>query len=154
MKAFLLAACLATVPAALTPAFGAGEDSFKPAVTEDADYKAGKAAIEKEDWKKAISAMESVSRKYRDEAAAYNWLGYAYRKSGDLNRAFQNYNYALRLDPKHRGAHEYIGEAYLMKKDVTSAEKHLKALEGLCGKTCEEYQDLDKAIAAFKAKGS
>ncbi len=154
MKIFLLAVCIAAAPVVLTPAFAAGEDSFKPAVTEDADYKAGKAAIEKEDWKKAISAMESVSRKYRDEAAAYNWLGYAYRKSGDLNRAFQNYNYALRLDPKHRGAHEYIGEAYLLKKDTANAEKHLKILEGLCGKTCEEYQDLEKAIVAFKAKGS
>ncbi|MFM9883148.1 MAG: tetratricopeptide repeat protein [Burkholderiales bacterium] len=154
MKTLLLAVCIAVAPIALTPAFGAGEDAFKPAVTEDADYKRGKAALDKEDWKAAISAMSNAARKYRDEAAVFNWLGYAYRKSGDLDRAFQNYNMALRLDPKHRGAHEYIGEAYLLKKDVASAEKHLKTLEGLCSKTCEEYQDLEKAIVAFKAKGS
>ncbi len=152
MKAFLLAVCIAMV--AVAPAYAAGDDPFKSPVTDDADYKAGRAAIEKKDWKRAISAMENAARKYRDEAAVYNWLGYAYRNSGDLDRAFRNYNQALRLDPKHLGAHEYIGEAYLMKKDVGNAEKHLKTLESLCGnKTCEEYQDLEKAIVAYKAKG-
>jgi Flp pilus assembly protein TadD len=152
MKTLLLAICLA-VPIAI-PAFAAGDDPAKPALTDDVDYKAGKAAIDKKDWKRAITSMESASRKYRDEAAIYNWLGYAYRNAGDLDRAFRNYNFALRLDPRHLGAHEYIGEAYLMKKDLANAEKHLKTLEGLCAKKCEEYQDLDKAIVAFKAKGS
>lgn len=114
MRSILLAECLAAAVA--TPAMAAGDDPFKPAVTNDADYKAGRAAIEKKDWKRAITAVETASRKYRDEAAIYNWLGYAYRNDGDLDRAFRNYNFALRLDPKHLGAHEYIGEAYLMKK--------------------------------------
>ena len=152
MKSILLAVCLAG--ALVAPAMAAGDDPFKAPVTDDADYKTGRAAIDSKDWKRAIAAMENASRKYRDEAAVYNWLGYAYRNTGDLDRAFRNYNFALRLDPKHLGAHEYIGEAYLMRKDVANAEKHLKTLESLCGKKCEEYQDLEKAIVAFKAKGS
>jgi Flp pilus assembly protein TadD len=79
-------------------------------------------------------------------------LGYSYRKSGDLDYAFRHYNTALRLEPSHRGAHEYIGEAYLMKNDVAGAEKHLKELERLCQKACEEYADLAKSIAEYKAK--
>jgi len=32
---------------------------------------------------------------------------------GDLEQAFRHYHEAVRLNPEHRGAHEYIGEAYL-----------------------------------------
>lgn len=34
--------------------------------------------------------------------------------SGQLDLAFKHYQRALQLDPRHLGAHEYIGEAYLM----------------------------------------
>ena len=46
-------------------------------------------------------------------ADAYNWLAYAVRKNGDPAASIPIYEKALALDPKHRGAHEYIGEAYL-----------------------------------------
>ena len=77
-------------------------------------------------------------------------LGYANRKSGNLDLAFKHYNEALRLDPKHRGAHEYIGEAYLMKGDVAKAKDHLAALDRICFFGCEEYSDLKKAIAEYE----
>ena len=64
--------------------------------------------------------------------------------------AFKHYGEALRLDPKHRGAHEYIGEAYLIIGDKAKAQEHLTALERICGKGCEEYQDLARAIAQAK----
>jgi len=82
-------------------------------------------------------------------------LAYSYRKQArpDLPKAFEHYNIALKLDPKHRGAHEYIGEAYLMDKKPAEAEQHLAELEKICGnKTCEEYADLARAIADYKAK--
>jgi hypothetical protein len=56
----------------------------------------------------------------------------------------------LRLDPQHRGAHEYMGEAYVLTGDKARAQQHLAALERICGKGCEEYQDLAKAIAQAK----
>jgi tetratricopeptide (TPR) repeat protein len=80
-------------------------------------------------------------------------LAYSYRKQAkpDLPKAFEHYKIALQLDPKHLGAHEYIGEAYLMNKQPEEAKKHLLALEKICGnKTCEEYVDLEKALAAYK----
>jgi tetratricopeptide (TPR) repeat protein len=79
-------------------------------------------------------------------------LAHSQREAGDLDAAFKNYNLALRLDPAHRAAHEYIGEAFLVKGDLASAEKHLQALDRLCNKSCEEYEDLDKAITEFKSK--
>jgi Flp pilus assembly protein TadD len=131
-------------------AAAAGTDSFAPAATEDADYKSGRAAIEAKNWKGAITSFNRAAGKFRDNPDIFNWLGYAHRKSGELDAAFKHYNTALRLDPKHLGAHEYIGEAYLMKRDLASAQKHLTALERLCNKACEEYQDLAKSIAEFK----
>ena len=132
-------------------AIAAGGDPFAK-VAEDPDFVAGKKAIDAQNWKAAIAAFTRASNKHRDEADVFNYLGYSYRKSGDLDNAFKYYNTALRLDGNHKGAHEYIGEAFLMKNDVAAAEKHLATLERLCGKGCEEYQDLAKSIAAFKAK--
>ena len=66
------------------------------------------------------------------DANAHNLLGFAYRKTGNLDAAFKHYSTALRLNPDHRGAHEYNGEAYLMVKDLAEAEEHLRVLDRLC----------------------
>jgi hypothetical protein len=60
---------------------------------------------------------------------------------------------ALKINPNHKGAHEYIGEAYLMDGKPAEAEAHLAKLEQICGnRSCEEYQDLAKAIGEWKAR--
>ena len=69
-------------------------------------------------------------------------------------RAFEHYRAALQLDPKHRGAHEYIGETYLLTGNKAKAREHLAALERICGKKCDEYQDLQKAIASAKYRST
>lgn len=114
---------------------------------------AGREAVKAKDWDKAIAQFKAASLQEPKNADAYNMLAYSYRKQAkpDLPKAFENYNLALQLDPKHKGAHEYIGEAYLMDKNPAEAEKHLALLAIICGnKTCEEYEDLQKAITAYK----
>jgi tetratricopeptide (TPR) repeat protein len=116
---------------------------------------AGREAVKVKDWDKAIAQFKAATVQEPKNADAYNMLAYSYRKQAkpDLPKAFENYNLALKLDPKHKGAHEYIGEAYLMDKKPAEAEKHLALLATICGnKTCEEYEDLAKAIAADKKK--
>jgi tetratricopeptide (TPR) repeat protein len=71
-------------------------------------------------------------------------------KNGNLERAFHHYHEALRLDPNHRGAHEYIGEAYLTAGDLAKAEDHLRHLDRLWPSPCEERDDLQKAIDAYR----
>ena len=66
--------------------------------------------------------------------------------------ALPHYQKALAIDPKHRGAHEYIGEAYLMVGNVTKAKEHLGQLDKLCFFGCNEYSDLKKSISAYEAK--
>ena len=148
--------CGALIAAAMTAAvaqmaMAAGSDPDEPSVSDDPNWKAGKAAIDAKNWKSAIDAFNRAAAKHRDSADIYNYLGYAYRKSGDLDNAFKNYNTALRLEPSHRGAHEYIGEAYLMKNDLADAQKHLQELERICQKKCEEYEDLAQSIADYKS---
>ena len=111
-------------------------------------------AIEAKDWSRAMFELSQAAREEPRNADVHNLMGFTYRKraNADLAKAFDHYNTALRLNPQHKGAHEYIGEAYLMSKKPAEAEKHLAELEKICGnKTCEEYTDLYKAIASYKA---
>ena len=112
-------------------------------------------ALEVHDYTKAVAELRTVVRTDPRNAEAHSLLGYSYRKSPspDLGKAFEHYNTALRIDPRHKGAHEYIGEAYLQDRKPDQAEKHLGELEKICGnRSCEEYAELSKAIADYKAK--
>jgi len=154
MKIRLAAVLLAALWAgASTHAADTGSVASQPAVAER--IKAARDAIQSKDWKKALSELNLAARQEPRNADVQNLLGYSYRKQGtpDLAKAFVHYKTALRLDPQHKGAHEYIGEAYLMDKQPAEAEKHLASLAQICGNTnCEEYQDLAKAIAEYKAR--
>jgi Flp pilus assembly protein TadD len=110
-------------------------------------------AIKAKKWPQALAELQIAAREEPRNADVHNLLGYTYRKQAtpNLAKAFEHYNTALTLDPKHKGAHEYIGEAYLMDKKPEQADKHLASLEQICGnKTCEEYADLAAAIAKYK----
>jgi Flp pilus assembly protein TadD len=132
--------------------FAAGSETAPSEARRLPELVAGKAAIEAKDWKKAIDDLSRAAAKEPENADIQNFLGYANRKSGNLEAAFKHYNEALKLDPKHRGAHEYIGEAYLMQGNLAKAEEHLAALDKLCLFSCEEYRDLKNSIAEYKAK--
>lgn len=146
---FLLIALLALAP---TDVLAAGFDSPSTATARDPDYDQGKAAIEAKNWKLALELLGKAAARDAGNADIYNYLGYAQRKSGNLDAAFKNYAEALRLDPRHKGAHEYLGEAYLMVDDLGKAEEHLAALDKICFLPCEEYRDLKREIAEYKNK--
>ena len=127
-------------------AFAADTSSAPPS----ADLTKARALIEKKDWPAAVTELERLAKRDRNDADVQNLLGYSLRNAGQLDKAFVAYNNALRLDPKHKGAHEYIGVAYLIAKQPDKAKEHLAALKSICGDNCEETQDLAKAIAAYK----
>ena len=82
-------------------------------------------------------------------ADGYNLLGYSSRWLGKYDEAFAAYDKALALDPKHKGALEYSGVAYLKVNQKEKAEAQLARLKAICT-SCEETTDLAKAIAAYK----
>jgi Flp pilus assembly protein TadD len=119
-----------------------------PDTASDPNFAAAKKAIDAKDWNKAIDFLN----KLQVNADVHNYLGYAYRHIGNFDEAFHNYKRALEMDPKHRGAHEYVGEAYLLTNNLPKAEEHLAALNRICGAGCEQYKDLAREIADYKKK--
>jgi predicted Zn-dependent protease len=135
-------------------ALGMGNDSSaarpaKPAA--DPAFDRAKAMIEAKDYKGALPLLQQVVAREPKNADAYNLMGYATRKSGDPNGSLQYYTQALSIDPKHLGANEYIGEAYLMLDQPQQAEQHLARLDSLCVFGCIEQRTLKAAIASYKA---
>jgi tetratricopeptide (TPR) repeat protein len=110
------------------------------------------AATKKQDWASAQAMLRDALAADPQNANYHNLYAYSVRKgaSPDMNLVFKHYNEALRIDPKHRGAHEYIGEAYLMVGNVAKAKEHLAQLDKLCFFSCSEFTDLKKAIAAHE----
>ncbi len=145
----LAAALLAAAPLGALAADTPEPETAKPA---DRDLAEARRAIEAKDWAGAIRLLEQVKVRQPGNADVHNLLGYAERHRGNLDAAFAHYQTALRLDPKHRGAHEYVGEAWLLAGNLARAEEHLAALAGICGPSCEEYRDLEKSIAEAKRK--
>ncbi|WP_296508861.1 tetratricopeptide repeat protein [Rhodoferax sp.] len=112
-----------------------------------------RAAIAKSDWRTAKYETQKAVADEPENADAHNLLAYTYRKQDkpELAKAFEHYKIALRLNPRHKGAHEYIGEAYLMDRKPELAARHLADLEKICGnRDCEEYRDLAAAMAAYR----
>jgi Flp pilus assembly protein TadD len=143
---------LAVLLAAAGPWARAVDTDPSERVAADPDVVAARAARERGDWKEAVSRLQRAERRYPDDADVQNSLGHALRQTRDFDGAFRHYGKALQIDPRHRGAHEYIGEAYLQVDDLASAERHLAALRGICMLPCEEMQDLEQAIADYRAR--
>ena len=118
----------------------------------DPDFAAGKAAIQAKDWNGAIGSLSSAALRDTRNADIQNYLGYAYRHLRQMDLAFKHYARALELDPRHRGAHEYVGEAYLIVDNPAKAEEHLAALQKICLIPCEEVEDLRKAIIEYRRR--
>lgn len=116
------------------------------------DLGAAKSQIEKKDWSAAISTLEKFVKANPNNADGYNLLGFSLRNAKRYPEAIFNYKEALRIDPQHRGAHEYLGVAYIQNKELPKAKELLVSLEKICGQQCEEYQDLKKALAKAEKK--
>lgn len=154
MRIILTALLCATVALQMTVAAAMDTaDTPEPAAAKvDPGYIAGKKAITSKDWSGAITALNAAAQRDGKNADIQNLLGYALRNSGNLDLALQHYDKALALNPKHRGAREYLGELYLMQNNLAKAEEQRAALDNLCFLPCEELTDLREKIAAYKKK--
>ena len=107
----------------------------------------GKELLQNEDWSAAITSFELALDTTPNSADLHNFLGYAYRKSGDLDKAFLHYDKALEINPDHKAAIEYLGEAYIANGDLTNAMVQLQKLKQLCSPIpCEELRELEQAL--------
>jgi tetratricopeptide (TPR) repeat protein len=149
----LVLAVIAVRPDVAGAAGGDSGPSGRATTPEDPDYTAAVKAIRASRFSVAIPLLEGVVARDDENADAYNWLAYATRRNGDPARAVAIYEKALAIDPRHRGAHEYLGEAYLALDNVPKAREHLAVLDKLCLFSCSEYRDLKKAVEAYEKSG-
>jgi tetratricopeptide (TPR) repeat protein len=120
----------------------------------DPDFAAGKKALVAEDWNGAIALLNSAALRDPRNADIQNYIGYAYRRLRQMGPAIGHYQQALKLNPRHRSAHEHLGEVHLVLGDPVTAEQHLAHLEDICLIGCEEYDDLKRLIAGYQAHRS
>jgi Flp pilus assembly protein TadD len=156
MRALLSLALLGMAVASSAFAAGGGGGGGEtmntaPSKPVDPNYSQAKAMIEARNYGSALPLLQKVVAQDPKNADAFNLMGYATRKSGNPQGSLQYYTTALQIDPKHLGAHEYIGEAYLMLDQPQQAEQHLARLDSLCVFGCTEYRMLKTAIANYKA---
>ena len=117
----------------------------------NSDYAAGKKAVERKDWAGAVASFRKVVASEPNNADGYNMLGFSLRWMGKMDEAFAAYDRALSLNPKHTGALEYSGIAYLKAGQPAKADEQLAKIEKISGRTSEEYRDLAKAIGEYNA---
>jgi Flp pilus assembly protein TadD len=146
LLAFALSVALGATPALADPT-----DEEPESARIDPDYASGKKAIEAKDWATAIKALSSAALRDTRNADIQNYLGYAYRNAAQMPQAFEHYERALKLNPRHRGAHEYVGEAWLLVGNLPKAEEHVAALRAICMIPCEELEDLEKKVREYRA---
>jgi Tfp pilus assembly protein PilF len=148
--ALIAASCL--LPGGALAAGGGGGDTVS--VPQDPAIARAQEAIAAKDWTLAAAVMRKALAAHPGNADYHNLYAYALRKgpNPDMKEVFRHYEDALRIDPGHRNAHEYIGEAYLQVGNVAKAKEHLAALDKLCWLPCEQYTELKEAVEDYVAK--
>ncbi len=139
---FLVVGSLALLAAAVA---AGGDDPPKSVEMEKA-----KALIDNNDFEPAVLLLKAALAKAPNNADAWNLMGYAHRKLGQVDQALGFYQKALSLNAEHRGALEYLGELYLQTGRPKQAKEMLKRLDDACFFGCEEYDDLKKAFQVAK----
>lgn len=106
--------------------------------------------IESEQYDRAEKELKEFVKQEKKNADAWNWLGYSQRSNGDLDSSLKSYKTALRIDRKHLGANEYLGELYIMLGDMKKAKRQLKKLAKYCD-DCEQHKKLAEVIKNAEA---
>ena len=153
--ATILAMLLCFGPLAYAAGGGGGGSSDSSArQSSDPVIVSARTAIAGQDWLSAQAGLKKALADKPNNADYHNLYAYSIRKgpNPDMDEVFRHYGEALRIDPRHRAAHEYMGEAYLQVNDLARAREHLAALDKLCFLPCEEYTDLKTEVAEYEAR--
>ena len=140
---------------------GAGTESSNSDSTTTPDqinslYELAEKHIYNKKYDKSLKLLKKLTKREdlgTRRADIYNLLGFSYRKleNPELDKSFAAYMMALEIDPEHAGAHEYLGELYLIRDQKNQAMRMLSKLENLVGKNAEEYKDLLQAIENYQS---
>jgi tetratricopeptide (TPR) repeat protein len=96
-------------------------------------------------YDEALATLDSL--RDPNTAEALNYRGYVTRKLGRVDEGIAYYLKSVEMDPNYAEVREYLGEAYVIKGDLTAAKAQLRVIEEICGTKCEQYQHLADAIS-------
>ncbi|MBF5091847.1 hypothetical protein F1640_17995 [Novosphingobium sp. NBM11] len=108
---------------------------------------AGRKALTAGDVEGATNSFEAALAVDPGNTGTFVALADAARRSGMQGKAIHYYRLALSRDPNNLAAISGEGGAMVEKGAVDKARRNLSRLEGLCGKTCAETEDLAAVIA-------
>jgi len=111
-------------------------------------YSAAVRMINQGQYQVAINELKKAEFEVGLHADIQNYLGYTHRKLGRYEEAKVYYKRALKLNPNHLGAYEYLGELYIETGDMKNARRQLANLDKLCGFGCAEREELARLVNA------
>ena len=100
-------------------------------------------------YEKAQKLLIQSNKKFPNKADTLNYLGFTTRKLGDFENGEKYYLAGLKIDPKHVGINEYLGELYVATNRHNLAVERLEVLKDC---NCKEYDQLKAVIAGEKSK--
>ena len=98
---------------------------------------------------KAQKLLVQSNKNFPNKADTLNYLGFTTRKLGDFENGEKFYLQGLKIDPKHTGINEYLGELYVATNRHNLAVERLEVLKDC---NCKEYDQLKAVIAGEKSK--
>ena len=103
----------------------------------------------KKSYLKAQKLLVQSNKNFPNKADTLNYLGFTTRKLGDFDNGEKFYLQGLKIDPKHTGINEYLGELYVATNRHNLAVERLEVLKDC---NCKEYDQLKAVIAGEKSK--
>jgi tetratricopeptide (TPR) repeat protein len=131
-----------------TPMVLSGEFSRFASVSEGgASYLVASGLINEGRYQDALYSLRAAGLALGPHPDVLTYQGFANRKLGNYDTAISFYSAALKLNPDHRGANEYLGEYYVETGQMAKAKAQLAKLDLICKFGCEEAEELRRWIA-------
>ena len=110
--------------------------------TADTQYFASVSLINKGEYQAAFNDLALTTAAAGPHPDVTTYMGYTQRKMGNFDLAKTYYAMALKVDPQHKGANEYLGELYVETGEMDKAKVQLAKLEEICTFGCIEEDEL------------
>jgi len=117
----------------------------------DAAYLQAAGLINEGRYEDALWSLRAAGVALGPHPDVLTYQGFANRKLSNYDVAISYYSAALKLDPEHRGANEYLGEYYVETGQLAKANAQLVKLERICKFGCEEAEELRRWIGGAKS---